>query len=80
MCGWKIHVICYTSYFSSLVLALLPNTSYSFTLLRIIAWSLQYLINFFIAAHLKMAAGEVQRFFVFTAGLRSFQIDEYFQI
>jgi hypothetical protein len=27
-------------------------------------------------AHLKMAASEVQRFFVFTAGLRSFQIDD----
>ncbi len=42
MCGWKICVICYISYFASLVLALLPNTSYSFTLLRIIAWSLQW--------------------------------------
>jgi hypothetical protein len=44
MCGWKIYVICYTSYFASLVLALLPNTSYSFTLLRIIASSLHLLI------------------------------------
>jgi hypothetical protein len=36
LCGWKIYVICHTSYFASLVLALLLNTSRSFTLLRII--------------------------------------------
>ena len=36
LCGWKIYVICHTSYFASLVLALLLNTSHSFTLLHII--------------------------------------------
>ncbi len=36
LCGWKIYIICHTSYFASLVLALLLNTSRSFTLLRII--------------------------------------------
>jgi hypothetical protein len=36
MCGWKIYVIFGISYFASPVLALLLNTSHSFTLLRII--------------------------------------------
>ena len=36
MYGWKIYVICHTSYFASPVLTLLLNTSRSLLLLRII--------------------------------------------
>ena len=36
LCGWKIYVICHSSYFASPVLTLLLNTSRSLLLLRII--------------------------------------------
>ena len=42
MCGRKIYVICLVQLFRQSCFNAPANTSYSFTLLRIILWSLQY--------------------------------------
>ena len=44
MCGRKIYVICLVQLFRQSCFNAPANTSYSFTLLRIISWSLQYCI------------------------------------